>query len=128
MPPGLKINMDTVTVPALYLTKGVHVLTFNIYGKIYVDKFMFREVKSSGITAPPQLPITVYPNPSNRIFNVKLWQAGFLSVSDINGHKIYSKYVNCSSVIDMSGYSAGIYILSFISDNQIYKTKLIKTA
>ncbi|MDR0873552.1 MAG: family 43 glycosylhydrolase [Prevotellaceae bacterium] len=126
LPVGTASNFQTVTLSNIYLTEGTHVMTFNIQGAIYVDKFVFSSVET-GLNNPAQYPLTVYPNPSNSIFNIQLPQTGFLSVSDMYGHTVYSGYTQKNSVdIDASNYPSGLYILSFSSGNQNIKAKLIK--
>jgi hypothetical protein len=91
-----------------------------------VDKFVFR-LKETGLKAPSKAALSVYPNPSENVFQVKLPEAGRLSITNLKGQNLYSGYF-CELVatIDASGYQKGIYILSFTFDNQNNRIKLIK--
>ena len=126
LPFGSKTEFHTTTLPDIALTKGTQVLTFNIQGDIYVDKFVFRK-NGLNIQQSEKKLFSVYPNPTDGIFQVNLPHAGLLSVADINGRDIYSEYINNTlATIDVSEYSSGVYILSFTSENRADKTKLIK--
>ena len=123
---GAKPEFKTTTLTGIELTKGIHVMTFNIEGKICVDKFHFIK-EGTGIKGLKQNLLNIYPNPSNGVFYVQLPQKGLLSVADMNGRNIYSEYEeNLSTMIGASDFPKGIYILSFVSENQNERIKLIK--
>ena len=123
---GVKPEFKTTTLTNIDLTKGIHVMTFNIDGEIYVDKFHFKK-GGTGIKSLKQNLLNVYPNPSDGIFYIQLPQKGLLSVVDMNGRNIYSEYAeDISTMIEVSDFSKGIYILSFVSENQNDRIKLIK--
>ncbi|MDR1682323.1 MAG: family 43 glycosylhydrolase [Candidatus Symbiothrix sp.] len=70
--------------------------------------------------------LSVYPNPSDGIFNVELSHTGWLNLSDLYGRKLYACYSEKNTSIDTSNYAKGCYILSFVSEHQNDNIKLIK--
>ncbi|MBT3748270.1 MAG: T9SS type A sorting domain-containing protein, partial [Bacteroidetes bacterium] len=77
--------------------------------------------------------VTVFPNPNNGHFEVKITDSkpGTLSleVSDLAGRTIYSKSypagtINVSEAIDLTKYSNGLYNLTIRNGNAVYVTKL----
>jgi hypothetical protein len=128
------VNANQLNNAVMVFTNRLEAGYFNRDSEYYFSIDAFNEtgitpgkIKDTGIKTPAKLSLSVYPNPSAGIFYVKLPQAGLLSVSDTNGRNIYSEYSNkTSAVIDGTDYSKGIYILSFLSENQTDKTKLIK--
>jgi hypothetical protein len=104
---------------------------FNRDSNYYFEIEAFNENGTStgktGLKKPGKASLPVYPNPSEGIFQVNLPQEGLLSLSDIQGKKLYSCYTRETTArIDASSYTKGIYILSFLSGNQNNKIKLIK--
>jgi hypothetical protein len=76
--------------------------------------------------------ISVYPNPANRTLNID-WNAaagiGVVTVSDITGHKVYGTEIDMSAehgsrLLDLSGFSNGLYILNVSSPTANYNSKL----
>jgi hypothetical protein len=72
-------------------------------------------------------PLSVFPNPSDGVFNVKLPSSGMLTLSDLHGRRLYADYSEKTDTrIDASGYAKGCYVLSFLSERQCNTMKLIK--
>ncbi len=78
---------------------------------------------------------SVYPNPSNHLFNIELELRTSakiqLIITDILGKEIKAETHSLSSgtfihSIDLENYSSGIYLLSIQSEQQIISKKLIK--
>ncbi|MCL1932958.1 MAG: T9SS type A sorting domain-containing protein [Candidatus Azobacteroides sp.] len=89
------------------------------------DKFVFR--KYTSIPAINKNEITVYPNPSDGLFQILAPPTGTITINDSVGNCILEKKNNeTDSTIDLSGYASGIYILTIRQENQIYQSKLIK--
>jgi hypothetical protein len=81
----------------------------------------------TGMGTPGKAGLTVFPNPSDGIFNIQLPEAGKLSLSNISGQALFSAYYpRKNAIIDASDYMKGIYILSYISGNMNDNIKLIK--
>jgi len=118
-------KLPTVTVPGISLSKGIHTLNFYPQGNMNFDKFQFRNYTS--IPKIKTSEITVYPNPSNGLFQITTPVTGIITVNDSKGNCIVEeKQEKINPVIDLSGYASGIYILTIQAENQIYRTKLIK--
>jgi len=99
----------------------------------YFDDFLVEEGQEIPTAIPSPIgndeKLTVYPNPSNGQFNLKVNQPGEyqLAVHDSFGKLLMNrKSVQTFEKIDLTGYSAGIYILSIISDRNNYVQKLVK--
>jgi hypothetical protein len=74
--------------------------------------------------------LNVFPNPSNGIFTIAPanFKAGLLEVYDMTGKKVYSSVMNPESgnqTLDLSGYSKGIYLLNFISNEQTISKRIV---
>ncbi len=99
----------------------------------YFDDFLIEEGHDTptAITPPEhdENSFTVYPNPSNGFINLKTNLHGEyqMIVYDASGHLLMNrKSDNSLETINLTGYSAGIYILSILSDRTDYVQKLIK--
>ena len=95
----------------------------------YVDRevyYVFSDITSK-ISSPKisNNNIKVFPNPSNSgIFNIETNEILNITILSTNGQIIYNGTSN--SVIDLSGYNDGIYILKAENNKTNYFTKLIK--
>ncbi len=71
--------------------------------------------------------ITITPNPNKGIFSINLNSVpAFVSVYDLNGKKIYGKFVNTSQkTFNLSFLHTGIYIIKIKSKEKEYYNKLI---
>ena len=126
IPVGSRTDFKTTTIKGIELTKGVHTMTLYTYDKLYIDKYIFRR-QGTGIGSLEKESILVYPNPSDGIFNIKIPQSGYLTISDISGREIYSDNItDYLYTLDFSNKPAGIYILLLQSENQTYQSKIIK--
>ncbi|HWS01459.1 MAG TPA: T9SS type A sorting domain-containing protein [Prolixibacteraceae bacterium] len=73
--------------------------------------------------------ILVYPIPSSGLFNLKMNLPGEyrMAVYDLSGNQLMNrKSDNTLDMIDLTGYSAGSYILSIFYDKNNYIRKLVK--
>jgi hypothetical protein len=77
--------------------------------------------------------VSIYPNPSSEIFNIKLGdiQPKSLDVTDISGKIIYSKKVfdntnNNDTQINLSNMSNGVYFIKIATDRKSVTKKIIK--
>lgn len=116
--------------PNISLTTGTHVLTLNIGGNINVDKFTFVKISDIISSMPESKDVpsaSIYPNPSNGIFNISTPQAGNIKIIDIKGSLIYeNKLMASTNSIDITHYSAGIYFAILTFNNEQQRFKLIK--
>lgn len=99
----------------------------------YFDDFLIEEGQDLPTAIKPSERIennfTVYPNPSNGQYTLKLNPSGeyHLIVYDSFGKLLLNrKAENTLETINLSGYSAGIYFLSILSDKNNYVQKLVK--
>jgi hypothetical protein len=73
--------------------------------------------------------ISVYPNPSQSIFNINRNTSDELTVKvfDITGKQVFSKKKTTETnfEIDMSGHAKGIYIMNMVSNGKTATKKLI---
>jgi hypothetical protein len=99
----------------------------------YFDDFLIEEGQDSPTAIKPpehnENKFIVYPNPSTGQYNLIMNQPGEyqLIVYDSFGKLLMKrKSVNTLETINLTGYSAGIYILSILSDRNNYVQKLVK--
>ena len=99
----------------------------------YFDDFLIEEGQDPPTAIKPpehaDNKITVYPNPSNGQFNLRMNPTGEyqMIVYDSFGKLLMNrKSGNTLETINLTGYSAGIYILSILSDRSNYVQKLVK--
>ncbi len=72
--------------------------------------------------------VTIYPNPSNSIFNIAIDKNATVEVYDIIGKQIFSKNLfTGENTIDLAAYEKGIYLAKITNqENQTKTIKLIK--
>ena len=76
--------------------------------------------------------INVYPNPSNGMFNIEMPKSAevkMYNITDIAGREIYVNILQNDKNIynlDLTSQAAGIYILRFSYNEQLYQIRLIK--
>ncbi|MDR2058072.1 MAG: family 43 glycosylhydrolase [Dysgonamonadaceae bacterium] len=127
VPEGTKTNFKSATVEDIYLTQGTHIVALYTYGRLFIDKYIFTKQGEAKIELPQENPVSVYPNRSSGIFEVKSPQTGILTVSDIAGRKIRTDRITQPSyTLDITNKSNGVYIVSLQTGTRIYRTKLIK--
>jgi plastocyanin len=133
LPGGFSVPFGGGNVPASELTEGIHYYVCMAHaasgmkGKITV-------VNTTGIAANPQEnEISVYPNPSNGNFQLKMSNrvAGKeyeLALYNILGTKVYSK-TNVQSQnpnnIDLADLPKGTYFLRIFNGRDSYNRKII---
>lgn len=73
--------------------------------------------------------ISVYPNPASNQLTVDLgdWNDAHATVKlyDIESKIVFEKQSNSTLVIDVLGYALGVYILEVISDEQVYRHRVV---
>lgn len=88
----------------------------------------FVEMDSGLADQNEDMPINIYPNPTNDKVNIKLNEninLLYAEITDIQGKKI-SKTEKNNTLIDMSGLSEGLYILNVYTDKKTFSFKIIK--
>jgi len=85
--------------------------------------------KDSGVDDKAEKwPVTIYPNPASDIINIRLDEnikLLYTEITDIQGQKIGKTEKN-NTVLDMSGFSDGMYIVNVYTDIKLYSFKIIK--
>ena len=67
--------------------------------------------------------LIVYPNPSNRQFNMGLSFDGDYSIFDLTGRTVLTSTL---ASFDLSAYPAGLYFVQYQSNNINYLEKIIR--
>ncbi len=129
------------------LTNGVdYVFEVVAVRKDANGKIVAKGEASDAVTARPSIilgteeanvtKLDVYPNPSNRIFNVRLANLNTkqleVKVLSVTGQEIYTNaYGNVSgefeTAIDLANMPAGMYVLMVNTENGSFRTKLVLT-
>jgi len=79
--------------------------------------------------ALPENIISVFPNPTNGIFNLEFSQTNVqkITIWDITGKLILEKTnLNKTEQIDLSPFESGIYIIRAQTENELFTTKIVK--
>lgn len=95
---------------------------------INIKHYFYKECVSTGIKENDNSTISFYPNPINgNSINITADHEIEIQIYDINGIEKFSKIIFPNSLIDISNFVPGIYILKY-SDNsgQVKTEKLIK--
>jgi lysyl endopeptidase len=80
----------------------------------------------STIDHSAQTLLTIYPNPSDGLFNIEADRDYYVTVLDLSGNVVDEFNINSHSrTIDLSSANAGMYILKFRSDDTIFAVKVI---
>ncbi len=71
--------------------------------------------------------VVIYPNPSKGLFTIAIQKDAKVEVRDLLGKVIYANQLKAgNSIIDISNYRSGIYLLSVNTENGSIVNKLIK--
>ncbi len=99
------------------------------FGPIYIDNIYFHKDTTMGLEDLNSTSFSVYPNPSNNVWNVKTNNANINSVQvfDILGKEVISLNPNSTEAqIDASTLNTGLYFARIGSNSGIKTIKLIK--
>ena len=123
---------DTETLAGAELAQGeTHTITWtvtDIAGNETTCEFDVLVNNYVGISDLSEIGISIYPNPSNGIFNIETEGNYEVTITDISGKVIQRKDVACnvSTTIDLTNNANGIYFIKF-QNNEVVKTiKIIK--
>jgi len=75
--------------------------------------------------------IKIYPNPTSGLFSIQLEKPNevqSISISDINGKKVYSKQseIEADNQINLTNYSKGIYLIQINTVDNLFVIKIMK--
>ena len=101
-------------------------ITSATYSAITVDWVPTSGVGVAAVSANPEL--SVYPNPSNGVFNVNFYQVNNIKVINTLGAVVYEEKVDPSTLnksIDLSTFANGIYFISVSNDKGTSNQKVI---
>lgn len=71
--------------------------------------------------------ISIFPNPSSGLINVKTNQSGILSVHNMIGQQVYMSTVSESLSIDLSEFGTGLYVVSLDNgSSQVIERVIVK--
>lgn len=134
-------GIDYRPFPNKYYGTSVKYCTFskeNIW-KIYGSNAIWYQGKAlatfpidSSIAKPKfsEMDISIYPNPSNGLFNIEFSsfienKSYFINIYNIYGTKINSQeFFNKRETIDMSSFKSGNYIFEVISEKEVIRKKI----
>lgn len=71
--------------------------------------------------------MAVYPNPTNGVININICESGDYEweISDLSGKVVKNGTIDESSVIDVSGFNSGMYILKIRGNNMSDTRKIL---
>ncbi len=82
-----------------------------------------------GISERSESDISVYPNPTTGIINIKTdgdKSQGSVSITDVNGKLVYrTLYEGHNYELDLAPYGPGVYFIKLLSGNKAYYKKVI---
>lgn len=108
-------------VPA---TNGDYAVIIDLNG--CVDTSTCIQFLSSDITENPHSNIRIYPNPASDLININgMGATNDIEIRDISGRTVV-KLSNVSGAIDISGLSAGSYLMVIDTENEILTKTFIK--
>jgi uncharacterized protein (DUF736 family) len=84
---------------------------------------------SVGVETQQQPKFLIYPNPTSNSINLKLVTNDIkkITISDIVGRQLYEKIkLQQNEQIDLSGFTPGIYLIQFQTNNQTFEAKILK--
>jgi len=142
---ALEINLNVASSPALVAGSWMQIdipvdlttftgfkefgITSNINGKVWYDNLYTHKDTVLSTDDFEASELSVYPNPTNNVWNVKTNNQVINSVQvfDILGKQVISFTPRMSEVsIDATGLNNGIYLAKITSDNGSKTIKLIK--
>ncbi|MCI5058170.1 MAG: PKD domain-containing protein [Flavobacteriales bacterium] len=119
---------DTIGIDSLgYLYKTANAVTVTVISP--EDLTLFTEEN----TAVSDIDVTVFPNPTNGLFNVtfdgKIQDGLNVSLTDITGKTIQNEFVNVAGTmeLDLTSYPNGVYMLQLQDESgYIHHEKIVK--
>ncbi len=127
---------QTITVVGLTVQIGPHMYTVTVtdsWGCSATDNITITVLDNTGISiTESETNINIFPNPVNNLLYVDIKnnpKPVVVSIANIEGQFLLSNIFELNSgrqVIDLSGFSNGIYVITVSVDGRIYKEKIVK--
>lgn len=99
------------------------------YPFLYWQGFTNTTIITTDINRLENYDIKIYPNPVNDILNITFGdeKAQHMTITSIIGEIIVDKIINSETdLIDMSGFTSGVYLVRIFKDNDVFTKKVIK--
>ncbi len=121
----------TKTLDGFFLGSAIsYACKFEFTGGLAVTKYLSYTVGDSctlGIETIADFPQTYYPNPVENTLYLQLIDGqNQIEVTDILGKTLFRNVVKGSTIIDMSTFTSGVYILKIKNSQGIQESKIIK--
>jgi len=87
--------------------------------------YTYDDPSTTGLNNLSEGSIKIYPNPVAGNLNIELESESMVRILNINGTIFYQKDRVLNEIIDLSGFSPGVYIVQIENNNQITQHKLI---
>jgi hypothetical protein len=88
------------------------------------------EINSLGIIDMVAVPlISIFPNPVNNELTIEYSNSNAIrkfDILDIKGQLIYTSFIDKKTIIDMSAFAEGVYLLKLTTDKSIIIKKIVK--
>ncbi len=117
-----------IAVKNISLEKGIHILKFKVNSALNLNYMTVTESATASIGNIVTSDISVFPNPSeDGKFNVRIPESGIIQITDVTGKILVTEFLSAKhGIVDLSGYSAGLYLATLTTGKNNYKFKLVK--
>lgn len=124
---GIRTSFSPTTNPHPFLTDGTPEISFEITNIQYSgDQASFDvEFLHDGVPTYDKNNVLIYPNPVKDVLNLSLNDVSRVEIYDLLG-KIILSNVHPDSIIDVSSFKQGVYIVKIFTNNDCYTEKFIK--
>jgi hypothetical protein len=112
-----------------FLNNDIYVLMqdYSNSGKLSLIKHALpKDVSTSNLEFSKEHNYNIYPNPTKGILNIKTNKETEVIIYNIAGKVIYSSTINNSSIIDISSFNNGIYLVKLTDKDEVYVKRVIK--
>ena len=100
-----------------------HFDSYDNYG-IFVSNVSVTTTPASGINEVAEANVSVYPNPTNDVINVKGEGISLIEVMDVNGRTVATR--NNAGTIDLSDFAAGVYMVRTVTTDGVATKRIVK--
>jgi parallel beta-helix repeat protein/predicted outer membrane repeat protein len=128
-------NTQTITVVGTVAGVGTHIYSVTVtdnYGCSGNDNIMVTVKDNTGISvSETNGSIHVYPNPTSGYLSIdleKITEPLPVIITTLDGKELFSQVFDMgkrTEIIDLSGYSKGVYVLSFEMNNKTVRKKIV---